>query len=88
MRKVKAGSVNVIKRGRAKRHDQYLIDCVKAVTNTTDVMVTECRISNTVVDKGRIRARIARAQGSTELSIQFHLDKGKLIPVLSKKRTK
>ena len=88
MLKVTAGSVKVLKRGRKKRHDQYLIDCRKAVTNKTDIMVTECRVPNTLKDKARIRSRIAKTQGSSKVTIGFYLFHDKLTPVLTKKRTK
>ena len=88
MLKVTAGSVKVLKRGRKKRHDQYLIDCIKAVTNKTDIMVTECRVPNTLKDKARIRSRIAKTQGSSKVTIGFYLFHDKLTPVLTKKPAK
>ena len=88
MLKVTAGSVKVLKSGRKKFHDQYLIDCVKAVTNKTDVMVTECQIPNTLNDKARIRNRIAKTQGATKVLVKFYLFNDKLTPVLTKRHTK
>lgn len=88
MIKVKRGTVKVMKRGRKKRHDQYLIDCIKAVNNTTDVMLTECRVPNTLTDKARVRSRIGGTQGSSKVSIGWLLRNDKVIPVLTKKPKK
>jgi hypothetical protein len=85
MRKVKAGSVKVMKRGRNKFHDDYLAKCVKAVSNTHDVIATKRAVPNTRADKNRVRARVASLAGTKKIGISWYTEGKLVVPVLSKK---
>ncbi len=85
MRKVEAGSVKVMKRGRSKFHDDYLAKCIKAVSNTHDIIATKRAVPNTIADKARFRARVASLSGSKKIGINWYTEGKLVVPVLSKK---
>jgi hypothetical protein len=85
MKRVPKGSVKVMKRGRSKFHDDYLAKCVKAVSNTHDIIATKRAMPNTIADKARFRARVASLSGSKKIGINWYTEGKLVVPVLSKK---
>ena len=59
MKKVKRGTIQVIKRGRKKYKDPYLQLCVDSVRYDTDIICSKIKIKqNSSAEKYKYRARI------------------------------
>ena len=85
MKRVPKGSVKTMKRGRTKFHDDYLAKCVKAVSNTCDVVATQRAVPNTIANKNRVRARIMSVAGNKKVSVNWYTEGKLVVPVISKK---
>jgi hypothetical protein len=85
MKRVPKGSVKVMKRGRSKFHDPYLAKCVKAVSNTYDIVATQRAVPNTIANKNRVRSRIMSLAGNKKLGVNWYAEGKLVVPVITKK---
>ena len=85
MKRVPKGSVKVMKRGRTKFHDPYLAKCIKAVSNTCDVVATQRAVPNTKANKMRVRARIMSVAGNKKVGVNWYTEGKLIVPVITKK---
>jgi hypothetical protein len=85
MKRVPKGSVKVMKRGRNKFHDPYLAKCVKAVSNTCDIVATQRAVPNTIANKNRVRARIMSVAGNKIVGVNWYTEGKLVVPVITKK---
>ena len=85
MRRVPKGSVKVMKRGRPKFHDNYLAKCVKAVSDTCDIVATQRAVPNTIATKNRVRARILSLAGKKKVGVIWYTEGKLVVPVITKK---
>ena len=85
MKRVPKGSVKVMKRGRNKFHDPYLAKCVKAVSNTYDIVATQRAVPNTIANKNRVRSRIMSLAGKKKVGVNWYTEGKLVVPVITKK---
>jgi hypothetical protein len=85
MKRVPKGSVKVMKRGRSKFHDPYLAKCVKAVSNTYDIVATQRAVPNTKANKMRVRSRILSLAGNKKVGVNWYTEGKLVVPVITKK---